>query len=166
MENKRLYFRTATMQDIPTILSMYQKRVAFNDTHGMHQWTYQEVSWEAFSKLYRIEDYQVGILDGNIVCGMFVVDVDELYWPDEPAGVALYLHKICVDPEYRGLGFGSQLLDRFIEMGRMHSKPCVRLDVKKHKDKLQKFYEGHGFVFVKEGQFLPDTNTYLYEYKL
>ena len=161
-----LHFRTATMQDLPTILSMYKKRVTFNDAHDIHQWDYSEVSWEAFSQLYQIEDYQVGILDGNIVCGMFVVDVDELYWPEEPQGKALYLHKICVDPDYRGLGFGTLLLNHFKEMGRLKNVSCVRLDVKKHKDKLQKFYESNGFVFVKEGHFVSDTKTYLYEYTL
>lgn len=161
-----LQFRTATSQDIPEILSMYQRRVAFNDAHHMHQWTYDEVTWKAFSQLYRIEDYQVGIFNDKIVCGMFVVDIDELYWPNEPQGVALYLHKICVDPAYRGKGFGKQLLDRFKELGRLHQVPCVRLDVKKHKEKLQTFYEANGFVFVKEGKFVPDTRTVLYEYKL
>lgn len=161
-----LYFRQATIEDLPSILQMYKKRVAYNDAHDMHQWSYEEVTWRAFSQLYKIEDYQVGILDGVIVCGMFVVDVDTIYWPQEPKGVALYIHKVCVDPDYKGLGFGKLLLDRFKELGKQYPVSSVRLDVKKHKDKLQKFYEENGFVFVREGQFVPDTKTYLYEYKL
>ena len=55
-----LHIRQAREADKPAIEAMYGRRVRYNDAHGIHQWNPDEVSWEAFSKLYSIADYYVG----------------------------------------------------------------------------------------------------------
>ena len=51
-----LHIRQAREADKPAIEAMYGRRVRYNDAHGIHQWNPDEVSWEAFSKLYTIAD--------------------------------------------------------------------------------------------------------------
>lgn len=93
-----LHIRQAREEDKLSIEAMYERRVRYNDAHDIHQWKLDEVNWEAFSRLYAIDDYYVGTVHGNVVCGNFIVDEDALYWPDMEKGTSLYLHKICVDP--------------------------------------------------------------------
>mgnify|MGYP000705438449 FL=1 len=155
-----LHIRQAREADKPAIEAMYGRRVRYNDAHGIHQWNPDEVSWEAFSKLYSIADYYVGTVNEKAVCGLFIVDEDALYWPDMEKGTSLYLHKICVDPAYSGNGYA----DAIIEKGRREGYPDVRLDVREHKDKLRRMYERNGFQLYKIGRFHPDFTTALYIY--
>ena len=85
-----LQIRQAVEADKQAIEAMYKKRVRYNDAHGIHQWDLDEVNWEAFSRLYTISDYYVGIEEGRVVCGLFIVDEDALYWPDMKKGCLLY----------------------------------------------------------------------------
>ena len=157
--------RQAVKEDQEAIDAMYKRRVNYNDAHGIHQWTLDEVGWKAFSKLYTVKNYYVGIEQGEIVCGLFIVDIDELYWPDMPKGKSLYLHKICVDPKHSGKGYADAMIQFFIEKGRKEGYKDVRLDVRSHKDKLRAMYERNGFQLYKIGKFIPECDTALYIYR-
>ena len=159
-----LHIRQAREADKPAIEAMYERRVRYNDAHGIHQWNPDEVSWEAFSKLYTIADYYVGTVNEKVVCGLFIVDEDALYWPDMEKGTSLYLHKICVDPAYSRNGYADAMIQYFIEKGRGEGYPDVRLDVREHKDKLRRMYERNGFQLYKTGRFHPEFTTALYIY--
>lgn len=156
--------RQANQNDIQALEEMYRRRVQYNNDHGIPQWYFHEVTWEALSELYDIEDCYVGVLGDIITCACFIVDIDTLYWPECKAKESLYLHKICVDPDYRGRGYSDALITFFKEKGRHEGYPCVRLDVRKHKDALRKMYERNGFVLVKYGDFVPEFSTALYHY--
>ncbi|MEG1475413.1 MAG: GNAT family N-acetyltransferase [Longicatena sp.] len=160
-----LFIRQATKEDIPFIEKMYEARVKYNDAHDIHQWYIDEVRWSAFSKTYEISDYYVGIYKKTIVCGFFIVDVDALYWPDKKQGEALYLHKICVDPKYKGRGFADCLIAFFKNKGCYENYPMVRLDVRERKSALRSMYERNGFTLVGTGRFNIEFTTALYEYK-
>lgn len=159
-----LKMRQAREADKPAIEAMYGRRVRYNDVHNIHQWNIEEVNWDAFSSLYTIQDYYVGEANGRIVCGLFIVDEDALYWPDMEKGASLYLHKICVDPAYSGNGYADTMIQYFIEKGRREGYPDVRLDVREHKDKLRRMYERNGFQLYKTGRFHPGFTTALYIY--
>ncbi|MCR0203842.1 GNAT family N-acetyltransferase [[Clostridium] innocuum] len=159
-----LQIRQAVEADKQAIEAMYKKRVRYNDAHGIHQWDLDEVNWEAFSRLYTISDYYVGVEEGRVVCGLFIVDEDALYWPNMKKGASLYLHKICVDPACAGKGYADAMIQYFIDKGRREGYPDVRLDVREHKDKLRRMYERNGFQLYKTGRFLPAFTTALYIY--
>ena len=106
-----LHIRQAREADKPAIEAMYERRVRYNDAHGIHQWKLDEVNWAAFSRLYTIAEYYVGTVNEKVVCGLFIVDEDALYWPDMEKGTSLYLHKICVDPAYSGNGYADHAPD-------------------------------------------------------
>lgn len=161
---ENLKIRKANVADIPAIENIYAKRVAYNDAYDIHQWSIEEVNWQAFSRLYTIDDYYVGIYEGSIVCGLFIVDVDEIYWPNVKKGESLYLHKICVDPDFSGCGFADELIHFFKEMGRVNGYSHVRLDVRAHKDKLRAMYERNGFVLHSIHTIVAGYETALYTY--
>ena len=162
---EQLQIRQAKLEDIPALEEMYKRRVLFNNEHDIAQWYLHEVTWEALSELYTIEDCYVGEVNGDIACACFIVDIDELYWPECGPKESLYLHKICVDPNYRGRGYSDALITFFKEKGRKEGYPDVRLDVRKHKKALRDMYERNGFTLVKYGDFVPEFSTALYHYK-
>lgn len=159
-----IQIRQAREEDIAAIEAIYHRRVAFNNAHDIPQWRYDQVTWNEFSKLYTIAEYYVIEVDQVIAGGCFIVDVDELYWPEESAGNALYLHKIVIDPAYSGQRLADHLITFFKEKGKREGYPCVRIDVRAHKEKLRSMYERNGFQLVKLEQFVPEYRTALYSY--
>lgn len=161
-----IIMRQARLSDIAEIERMYQAVVAYQDAHNVHQWYADEVTWQALSETYVIEDYYVGVKNGQIVCGLFIVDVDLLYWPAQPKGASLYLHKICVHPDHRGAGYADIMLSFFKAQGQKRGMNCVRLDVREKKKPLRQMYERNGFQLVTTGQFVKEFTTALYVYNL
>ena len=164
MKQETFLITKATTEDIPAILEMYRRRVLYNNAHGIPQWRLADVTWEAFSQLYTIDDYYVGKCNGEVVCGLFIIDVDKLYWPDVDKGKYLYLHKICVDPAHAKKGYSDAMITYFKDKGRKEGYPEVRLDVREKKVKLREMYERNGFRLVTIGQFVPEFTTALYHY--
>lgn len=151
-------------KQLDEMLNVYIRRVNYNIKRDIKQWGLDEVAWETLSKDYAVDDFRVLSIDGKIVAAMAVVDEDLMYWPGVPKGESLYLHKICVDPQYEGHGYGDLMVSMFIEEGRQKGKKDVRLDVKAYKDALIRFYERCGFKFDKLIQVHEAFQTRLYRY--
>lgn len=156
--------RQAKIGDISALENLYEKRVRFNDAHGIHQWDLEDVTWQTLSKTYQIENFYVMEENGRIVAAVCFVDYDPTYWPEMARGESYYLHKICVDPECAKLGYSNQLIEYFKQKGKQLGYPDVRLDVRAHKQKLRQMYESHGFVLVRVDSLFDGYDTALYRY--
>ena len=73
----------------------------------------------------------------------------------------------CVDPDYRGRGFGAQLLDFTIAKAREMGKKFLRLytSVNEDVEKAMNLYKKRGFVETREG-WHPDTQEKLINLEL
>ena len=156
--------RQARDQDIAKLERLYQKRVAYNDAHDMHQWNQEEIDWKCLSQTYQIQDFYVVEKQGDIVAAACFVDYDPIYWPMMKPKQSLYLHKLCVDPDMAKQGYSTALIEYFKQTGKEKGYPDVRLDVRAHKIKLRAMYEAHGFVYMNTVSLFADYDTALYRY--
>jgi ribosomal protein S18 acetylase RimI-like enzyme len=83
-------------------------------------------------------------LDGTPAATFTVLWDDVPFWGEQPPDAA-YLHKLAVRPPFRGRGLGAQIVDwierRAAEAGRV----CVRLDCRRDKTRIRRYYERLGF---------------------
>ncbi len=156
----------ATPEDIQALERLYHKRVDYNDAQGIHQWDHAEVMWKHLAEIYEISDFYVVKHDDEIIAAASIVDYDPRYWPQIPPKQSLYLHKLCVDPQYSKQGFSTRLLNFFKAKGRKEGYPDVRLDVRSHKKKLRAMYEAQGFVHVETLSLFEGYDTALYRFDL
>jgi len=61
-----------------------------------------------------------------------------------------YLLAITIDPSYRGLGIGKQLLQNYIERGRSIGYKKLRLDVRTDNNPAMQLYISSGFKQIQE----------------
>ena len=81
---------------------------------------------------------------------MILVQSDPHFWPDDPAGEALYLHKLAVHPGWQGRGPGAQMIAAATVETQAAGRPWLRLDTAAERPKLRAVYEARGLVCVRE----------------
>jgi GNAT superfamily N-acetyltransferase len=81
---------------------------------------------------------------------MFLQKCDPDYWPDDPPGEALYIHRLVVARDFAGRGLAHRMLAWAEERTREAGRPYVRLDCEL-RPKLIALYRTAGFVPVDPG---------------
>jgi GNAT superfamily N-acetyltransferase len=124
---------------------------------GEPLWPPASLTPERLARHYPPEGWRVawpgGAGTGAEAVGCYVLlDRDPLFWPDDPPGEALYLHKLAVRPAAQGQGLAGALLGDAAAQARAAGRGWLRLDTASDRPKLRALYIGAGFVAVDEVQ--------------
>ena len=158
--------KQAQKKDISCIETLYKLKVQELAEKGLKQWEDEEISWEAMSQDYDISDFYIVYCDKEAVGCFSVVDYDPTYWINDKPKEALYIHKVMVLNKAKGSGASDYILDVFKELGKKRGMPCVKLDVREHKEKLRSYYERNGFELVEIVDLQKGYLTALYKFDL
>ena len=82
---------------------------------------------------------------------------DSIIWRERDRGDAVYLHRIVVNPAFKGQKLFGDILSWAIGHGKEKGMRHVRLDTWANNPQLIKYYQGFGFRFV-ENFTTPDDN--------
>ncbi|MCL2497211.1 MAG: GNAT family N-acetyltransferase [Symbiobacteriaceae bacterium] len=164
-----IVIRQATPVDIPLLEGILLDAVHWVAAIGYKQWSPREVSWENLSKSFSITDFHLAFGQGQPAGCMALVDYDPYFWPEEPRGNSLFLHKLAVTQAARKSGVSSAMMDYFKAEGKARGVTAIQLETNADRPKLTAFYESHGFVFVKmqhtKNEF-RDLQTAFYKYEI
>lgn len=142
-------FRPLQHGEIPAMLSLIHRRIAWMDAVGIRQWNvtdydgvyppeYYEACWQK-GELYAL----AAAADGSIVCAGALKEQDER-WPEALAAPALYLHHLAADPGFKGAG------RIFLREAERHAaragKAYLRLDSAIDNPALTRYYESQGYL--------------------
>lgn len=124
----RYLIREMTIDDIPDV--MKGEEDAFGETLG-YDMLYSELTLNPFAFYFILEiDKKVkGYLSS---------------WINEDGAEIINFY---VDKEYQGMGFGTMLLEFFIEICKASNVPSISLEVREHNLKAQALYQKFGFEF-------------------
>ena len=101
------------------------------------------------------------IIDDEIACIWAVTFNDEQIWEERNADAAVYIHRIAVNPRFRGKNFVSLIVAWAKKYAKSNGKDFVRLDTLGNNTKLIAHYTSAGFNFLgmydlKNTEGLPD----------
>ena len=119
--------REMTIDDINDVIEGEIK--AFGTSLG-YDLIYTDLKFNPFAH-YMVLDID-GMVKGYI--GLWINDNSEII-------------NFYVDSEYRGLGFGSMMLDFAIRLCELSKVNCLSLEVRESNNVARKLYEKNGFVF-------------------
>ena len=137
---------------LPELLPVLRASALSFEQRGLPMWTQDSLTPERLNAQYARGQGYLGWLEGQPVAGMILIQKDSHFWPDDPAGEALYLHKLAVHPGWQGHGLGAQMVAAAILKTRAAGRPWLRLDTAAERPKLRAVYEAQGFQLVREGQ--------------
>jgi GNAT superfamily N-acetyltransferase len=138
--------RFASRADLEPAALVLQNAARRLEATGEGLWHPESFTAETLEPRLTAGELCVATLEGHIVGVMFLQASDALFWPDEPDGESLFVHKLAVENAYRGQGVARALLEFSRTEAAARGRRWVRLDCA-DRVKLRAVYEGFGFQY-------------------
>ena len=119
----------------------YQKRKNFPVWNGYDRDVLRKEARE--KKQFKI------VIENKIAFAFSVVYADELIWREREKGDAVYLHRIVVNPHYKGQKLYGALLKWIINHAQEKNLKFIRMDTWADNPNIIGYYESFGFKFVE-----------------
>lgn len=141
-----------THGDLATASGILTATAARLTERGEPLWPVPSLTPERLTRHYPPESWRVAWRSGQALGTFALLDRDPLFWPEDPPGAALYLHKLGVHPDAQGQGLAQVLLAEAARETREAGCSFLRLDTAAARPKLRALYEAVGFGAVDERQ--------------
>ena len=136
---------------LPDLLPVLRASALACEARGLPMWAQDSLTTERLSIQYPGAQGRLGTLNDQAVAAILLVPGDPQFWPDDPPGEALYLHKLAVHPGRQGRGLSTPMIRAAVQATRAAERPWLRLDTDAERPKLRSLYERQGFLLVREG---------------
>ena len=137
--------------ELPDLVPILQASARACEERGQPMWPQEALTAAHLGRQYPGAQGFLGWLDGNPAAAMLLVPTDPVFWPDDPAGEALYLHKLAVHPGWQGRELSTEMIAAAAEQARTRGRQWLRLDTAAERPKLRALYERVGFVLLRDG---------------
>ena len=147
-----LKFRLARNTEVKRVTQLLKDAAAWLKSEGINQWSYLLSGGEddEIERAILKEETYVAEYEGKLL-GTFTISPVQSEWDfdlwGQVEGDSLYLHRLAVHMEYRGLGMGKEMI-RWIERQFAGQYTYLRLDCVANNRKLNQFYLDNEFLFV------------------
>jgi ribosomal protein S18 acetylase RimI-like enzyme len=145
-----LQVRLATPGDVALVLELLDEAARWSATIGQPNWPAPFPS-KPVARDAGAGHLHVAALGAEVVGTLVLRWEDPKFWgPDGTDNRAGYVHRLAVRRAHAGAGLGARLMAWADEQVRAAGRTCVRLDVVSRNEPLRRYYEGHGFGYVRD----------------
>jgi len=169
----KIEIQNSTLQDVKDIVRLYAYARAYQNEKGA-------VPWPIITSKIIEKEISEGrqwkmIQNGKISCVWVTTFEDPHIWREKDKDPAIYIHRIAIDPEFRGLNLVGTLMTWAKGYATKNKKEYIRLDTVGHNKPLIAHYQKNGFTYLgltnlKTNVNLPshyhDAEVCLFEMKL
>jgi ribosomal protein S18 acetylase RimI-like enzyme len=165
--------RNTEMDDLEQIFELFDQSVKYQEQKGVPVWRNYDKN-AIIGDIENKNQYKV-IINSKTAIVFSVCYNDKVIWRDMEAGNSIYLHRIVVNPEFKGQKLFGKILDWAIQHSKQKGLTSIRMDTWAANPTIINYYKGFGFNFVEkyttpDSQELPVHNRNLaltlLEYKL
>jgi hypothetical protein len=144
------------LNDTNKILSLYEAARSLQMQHKMVVWPSFENSFIE-NEIRENRQWKL-VIDNTIACNWAVTFSDPEIWEEKDRGDAIYIHRICNNPAFRG----NRFIDKIVEWAVSYTRQCgrrfIRLDTLGNNTRLIQHYTSARFSFLGIHQ-LKDTRN-------
>lgn len=151
---KNYKIENTSLTDLEFINTLFDDSIRYQQEKGFP-------SWKGFDKNALVNDvknknqYKV-ILDSQIRIVFSVCYTDKIIWRHREIGDAVYLHRIVVNPAFKGQKLFAIILDWTFEHAKQKGLNFIRMDTWGNNPLLIHYYKSFGFRFI-ENFTTPDS---------
>jgi GNAT superfamily N-acetyltransferase len=147
-----LEVRLATIDEVHHATRILVEAANWLSQTGEMRWQPEQFSREMLSPLVNTGELYLAFRDEHAVGTMYLQLEDAFFWSDVPACETLFIHKLAVSLEARGMGV-SQALIEFAKLEvQRRGRKYLRLDCR-DQAKIQRLYQSAGFGLRDIGLF-------------
>lgn len=112
-------------------------------------------TWHAFPQALIASEIAAGnhfkvVRDNEIVGYFSLAWTDGAIWDERERGDAIYLHRMCANPQKKNVRLAELALDWALGLARENDRKFVRIDTWRESEKLIAYYQKIGYRFVGE----------------
>lgn len=136
-----------TKDDVDTIFWLFEQAINLKGKAGYKV-------WDAIDKAALISDIENGlqfkIIEGSSILCIFSIQLnDPFIWRDRDKNDAIYLHRIVVNPNFKGQKQFEKVLIWAKEYARHNALRYVRMDTWADNNKIIDYYMSFGLEFIE-----------------
>lgn len=142
------------MSDLDQIFRLFEHSIQYQEKKGYPVW--RNYDREAIIRDIRDKNQYKIVVDSKMAIVFSVCYSDKIIWRDLDDGNSVFLHRIVVNPEFKGQRMFGAVLDWAIEHAKQKGLSYVRMDTWADNPNIIHYYKSFGFRFV-ENFVTPDT---------
>jgi ribosomal protein S18 acetylase RimI-like enzyme len=142
------------VNDLGQIFELFEHSINYQEKKGYPVWR----NYDKNSIIKDIEDknqFKV-VVDSKTAIVFSVRYTDKVIWRDLDKGNSIYLHRIVVNPEFKGQKLFGTILDWVIEHSKQKGLSSIRMDTWAANPTIIKYYRSFGFTII-ENYTTPDS---------
>lgn len=146
--------RNTELADLPLIYELFEHSIQYQEKHGYPVWK----NYDRNAIVRDIEEqnqYKV-IVNGKAAIVFSVCYTDKVIWRELEQGDSVYLHRIVVNPAFKGQKLFGTILEWCIGHCQSMGLRNIRMDTWAANPTIINYYQGFGFRFV-ENFTTPDS---------
>jgi ribosomal protein S18 acetylase RimI-like enzyme len=133
--------------DIEQIFTLFEKSVVYQEKHGYPVWRNYDKS--AIIKDITNKNHYKVLIDSDIAIAFGVCYTDRIIWRKLEDGKSIYLHRIVVNPEFKGQKLFGAILEWAVNCAKQKGLSHIRMDTWAANLTIINYYEGFGFKFIE-----------------
>jgi ribosomal protein S18 acetylase RimI-like enzyme len=140
--------------DLPFIFHLFDQSIQYQEKHGYPVW--KNYDQNAIKKDIEAGNQYKIVVDGRIAIVFSVAYSDKIIWRALDKGESIYLHRIVVNPEFKGQKLFGAIVDWAVQHCKEKELKSIRMDTWAVNTNIIEYYKGFGFRVV-ESYTTPDT---------
>jgi GNAT superfamily N-acetyltransferase len=140
--------------EIDTIFSLFDESVNYQEKNGYPTWRNYDKN-AIIRDIEALRQYKV-VAEGKVAIVFSVAFSDRVIWRHMDQGKSIYLHRIVVNPAFKGQKLFKVILDWAIQHCKTKGFENVRMDTWADNPTIIEYYKAFGFKPV-EKYTTPDT---------
>ena len=140
-------FLNTTLHDLNTVIWFFEQAIMLQEKNGYKVW--KEIDQIALKKDIN-EGLQFKIVNGDEILCIFSIQYnDPFIWRSRDQSDAIYLHRIVVNPKFKGQKQFHQVLLWAIKFAQRNNLKFIRMDTWADNKKIIDYYKSFGFKFIE-----------------
>ncbi|HCW06013.1 MAG TPA: N-acetyltransferase [Cytophagales bacterium] len=161
---KSLTVENTTLADLEFVFELFESSIQYQEKKGYQVWRNYDRN-ALINDIQNKNQYKI-LMDGEIAIIFSVCYSDKIIWREREQADAIYLHRIVVNPTFKGQRLFGEILAWTKNRASQLNLKSVRMDTWDHNPEIVEYYKSFGFEVVEKfvtpnSEELPEHNRNL-----
>ena len=137
-----------TSADLQVVYDLFELSIIYQEKKGYPVWKNYDKS-ALVNDVNNKNQYKI-VIDEQISMVYSVCYSDKILWRQMENGDAIYLHRIVVNPQFKGKRMFGIILEWAIQHAKSKGFKFIRMDTWADDPNIINYYKGFGFYFIED----------------